>query len=348
MSPLAVEYFLKLRLNTYESTIFKAFVSWMHDNPGYSASFPDLLKHIELHLIEEGDLNTLFTPIPFIDRNFYKNLLNQQQEQANMVQKVVNYNILTETNVFRIIDGEIKTGNVQPVYPKNYFIIDLRNKFLLNCLKLQAVIAQSYTVNVSTDLRSWKCVVDHSKYTCIGLQVLYFRECPVRFIRIQCEYGILSINDNIQALYSTDPFEIDPNTTLIIPNQNVVPTEMSLKWNPNAGGGYTHGEIIDGHIRHKINNHSRITFQFSQPYVIGNMKLRLNEESSYYVDVATMRNGECTRVFAEENVSGWRTATFEKQAVSYIIIVGTKSSSGYFHLYKLECPPIRKFVESYV
>uniref|UniRef100_A0A7E4W3C7 MAM domain-containing protein n=1 Tax=Panagrellus redivivus TaxID=6233 RepID=A0A7E4W3C7_PANRE len=74
-------------------------------------------------------------------------------------------------------------------------------------------------------------------------------------------------------------------------------------------------------------------------YVIGSLKLSLNDESSYYVAVSTNAKN-WTRILTEENVSGWRISIFRKQPVMYIKVVGTKAPSKCFKLYKLECPAI--------
>uniref|UniRef100_A0A7E4VWR3 F5/8 type C domain-containing protein n=1 Tax=Panagrellus redivivus TaxID=6233 RepID=A0A7E4VWR3_PANRE len=100
---------------------------------------------------------------------------------------------------------------------------------------------------MSTDMRNWECVIDHSTYMCMGPQVLFSSERAVRFIRI--EYTDTSnfnnIGADIEALYLTEPFEIDPVTALSIPQQNVIPEEMLETF-------FGKGKIVDGYVRHNI------------------------------------------------------------------------------------------------
>uniref|UniRef100_A0A7E4W2E1 Fibronectin type-III domain-containing protein n=1 Tax=Panagrellus redivivus TaxID=6233 RepID=A0A7E4W2E1_PANRE len=127
---------------------------------------------------------------------------------------------------------------------------------------------------------------------CCRLQALYFEERVVRFVRIQCTDLFLKIDANIEALYSTDPFEIDPETTLVVPNQNIVPTEMSYEWDTVTGGGYIDGYIVDGYVQHEIDSTSMIIFQFLQPYFIGSIKLLLDYTSSFVVAISSNGNGD--------------------------------------------------------
>uniref|UniRef100_A0A7E4UTV9 BACK domain-containing protein n=1 Tax=Panagrellus redivivus TaxID=6233 RepID=A0A7E4UTV9_PANRE len=342
LSPEALEYLLKLRLDEHESTIFKSLVKWMRNNLEHKALFPKFLEHIDLCLIKKKLLDKLFKPQQLIDRNFYENLLKEHQNKANTVQKVVNQNVITGTDDLRIIEGykfwrrEWDTVYLYACIVNPRFIIDLKQQNLLNCIKLTLLDEASYVVSVSKDMCDWERVVDHSDYLCFGPQVLYFEERAFRFIRIQCNARFLKVDPNIEALHSTGPFEIDPITTLIMPNQNIVPTEMEYACS-NTANGYIEGNIMNGYVMHWMDNNSRIIFQFSQPYLIGSIKLLLNYTSSY--SVAIYANGErFTRIFDEKNVSGWRTVTFPKQPVMCIKIVGFKAPSHTFRLHKLECP----------
>uniref|UniRef100_A0A7E4V116 F5/8 type C domain-containing protein n=1 Tax=Panagrellus redivivus TaxID=6233 RepID=A0A7E4V116_PANRE len=235
---------------------------------------------------------------------------------------------------------------MEPEYRKKEIIVDLKNPFLLNCLKLVLKSNASYTVSVSKDARTWKRVINRSKYSCFGRQELYFKARLVRFIRFKSKtYFSMSIDADMEVLYSTKSVEIDPATTIIIPKQNVAPTKMVLMCdihrNSDVSGAYISGNEIDGHMEHGIRHGYRsIILQLSQPYIIGSLKLLLKEESSYYIEVMgiLINKKSWTRVFTEENVSGWRIATFPRQPVAFIKIVGTKAPSDIFRLYKLECP----------
>uniref|UniRef100_A0A7E4W5H5 MAM domain-containing protein n=1 Tax=Panagrellus redivivus TaxID=6233 RepID=A0A7E4W5H5_PANRE len=114
---------------------------------------------------------------------------------------------------------------------------------------------------------------------------------------------------------------------------------MSYRRDLTAKSRFIDGDIINGYIQHRTDKNSRIIFQFSQPYIIGSIRLLLNEECSYYVRVATNNKNWSPRLF-EDNVSGWRLVTFPKQPVTYIKVVGTKAPSNVFRLRQLECPAV--------
>uniref|UniRef100_A0A7E4W7L2 BACK domain-containing protein n=1 Tax=Panagrellus redivivus TaxID=6233 RepID=A0A7E4W7L2_PANRE len=336
LSPLAVEHLLKLRLDTSESNIFIAFVWWMQKNPEHSHAFPRLLELIELHLLDDRHWDMLFKTTELIDRNFCQTLLNEQRILAQRVQKVVDQNLIKSANNIRLINGmktlmeEITSSS--PSYHYRCITIDLKQLFVLNCLKFELKNNESYVIFVSKDMREWECIINY--YGCYGQQILYFDERVVRFINIRFRnrYPKAKIK-NVEALYSTDPFEFDPITTLNVPKHNLVHMKMLLE--PYIVGMQRYGDVTNDHVTHKVNK--SIVYHFSQPYIIGSMKLLLNEESSYYVEVAS-RFGQWNRVFAEENVSGWRIVTFVQQPVLFVKIVGTKAPTEYFHLYKFECP----------
>uniref|UniRef100_A0A7E4V6Q3 BACK domain-containing protein n=1 Tax=Panagrellus redivivus TaxID=6233 RepID=A0A7E4V6Q3_PANRE len=332
LSPLAVKHLLELPLNTLESDIYKALVWWMRMNPMHSNAFPGLLGLVEIHLLTVYQLDMLFLPTLLIDPDFYRSLLTEQRIFAQRVQKVVNKNVIGSKDELRIVNGQKTLENAKlklALARHTYCItIDLKHLFVLNCLKFKLKGNVGYAITVCKYMRNWDCVVDHFDYICTGPQVLYFDECVVRFISIRFQecvsFFTIRVGD-VEALYSTDPFQKDPKTGLCIPKHQLVTMTMIC------------GNLSNDHVRHKVNGDGSIIYQFAQPYMIGSMKLLLNEESSYYVEVAT-HNENWTHVFEEENVIGWRMVTFRKQAVLYIKIVGTKAPLNYFKLYKLECP----------
>uniref|UniRef100_A0A7E4WAR2 CUB domain-containing protein n=1 Tax=Panagrellus redivivus TaxID=6233 RepID=A0A7E4WAR2_PANRE len=114
---------------------------------------------------------------------------------------------------------------------------------------------------------------------------------------------ILQIDTDVNALYSNYYLEIDPDTTLLVPNGNLIVTEK-----------LTVGKVHRWQEIHGVDG--CIVYRFSQPYMIGSMKLLLKDASTYSIAIKT--NKEWKRVFAEEDVSGWRVATFSKQPAVYL------------------------------
>uniref|UniRef100_A0A7E4W8P7 BTB domain-containing protein n=1 Tax=Panagrellus redivivus TaxID=6233 RepID=A0A7E4W8P7_PANRE len=212
LTPTAVEYFLQLRPCASESRILEDLVYWMRQNTESKATFPELLKHIELHLLDNEHFSMLFEPTRLVTRRFFENQLHQQREQAKMVHKVVNQNVVDGV---RVVEGkEIPSENVlKPLKrDENYITVDLKKRFLLNCIKLKLFYHNSYTLSISQDMRDWERVIDHSKYKCSGQQVLYFPERVVRFTRIECKASNWAIDANIEAIYATDLPELDQAT----------------------------------------------------------------------------------------------------------------------------------------
>uniref|UniRef100_A0A7E4WC59 BTB domain-containing protein n=1 Tax=Panagrellus redivivus TaxID=6233 RepID=A0A7E4WC59_PANRE len=346
LSCRALEHLLKHRLNTRESTVFKALVSWMRANPDDSALFPQMLDHIDLYLLEKKEMEVLFKPEELIDRNLCENLLTQQRKRAKEVLKLVNLDVIGGVNGIRIIEGIIcwpskSAIHIEPERRKKVVIVDLKELFLLNYFKLALRHNVSYTVSVSKDARTWECVIDRSNHTCFGWQELYFEARLVRFIRFESTSWFLTIDADMEALYSTKSVEIDPATTIIIPKQNVAPMKMVFRQNASdISGAYISGDETNGHMKHGIRHGYRsIILQLSQPYIIGSLKLLLKEESSYYIKIAatgvdsfTFVKKDWKLVFMETNASGWRTVTFKKQPRlaprAYIVDLAEEDDNG--------------------
>uniref|UniRef100_A0A7E4VS35 BTB domain-containing protein n=1 Tax=Panagrellus redivivus TaxID=6233 RepID=A0A7E4VS35_PANRE len=364
LSPQAVKHVLKLKLNMRESVIFEALVWWMRTYSEHSALFPELLEHVDLYLLEEEQIEMLFKPDQLIDRDFCLNLRNQQEEEAKVVQKIVNENVISSISDLRVVEGTKMSSTYSTVASvaswkqEKPVIIDLKQRYLLNCLKFFIKCNSvrkhlSYTVSVSTDMRDWESIIDYSKYECSGQQNLYFKERAIRFIRIQSDAKYFIIDGKIEALYSLSLPIVDPSSNIIVPVHNFMQFQKLSTWDSRTLGGFISGEIINREInsnfpntreqhknvfiRHKSDDDGSIIYKFHQPYIIGSMKLLLGSKKSYYIETAT-KDENWTLVFAEENVSSMRTATFKKQPVIYIKIVGYSESSEYFYLHnELKC-----------
>uniref|UniRef100_A0A7E4W8Y9 BTB domain-containing protein n=1 Tax=Panagrellus redivivus TaxID=6233 RepID=A0A7E4W8Y9_PANRE len=207
LSPPAVEHILKFRLNAMESVIFEALIHWMRNNDSYKSTFPQLLEHIELHLLGDEQLVWLLEPTELVDASFIRKLLKEQEEKANQVQKVVNKNVINGVDNLRIVEGEKTAEYISPIAPKNFIIIDLKQQFLLNSLKLKFKLHTNYTVSVSKDLRDWECVVNYLNYENNGPQLHSFKQRAVRFIRFECKASRFVLYADIQARYSVNTFK---------------------------------------------------------------------------------------------------------------------------------------------
>jgi len=110
-------------------------------------------------------------------------------------------------------------------------VVELGRLFHLNHIKLVLLerdqSSYSYYVEVSVDQRDWLRIVDHTHYHCRSRQMLYFGGRAVRFIRVvgtqPQRLSPLFTLVCLEAMYSTEApqFEIDPESTLLIPRHNV-------------------------------------------------------------------------------------------------------------------------------
>uniref|UniRef100_A0A7E4W8T9 BTB domain-containing protein n=1 Tax=Panagrellus redivivus TaxID=6233 RepID=A0A7E4W8T9_PANRE len=343
MSAAAVEYLLKERIDAPESVIFEALVRWMRVNPYYWYLFAGFLEHIDLYLLEKRHFDMLVEPINLVDRNFCQKLLTVQKAEAKDVQKIEDKNVINDDNKLRVVEGYVESRHPEEWFnpnKKNHVVIDLKKLFLINCVKLklspEVGSYASYTVSVSTDMRNWECVIDHSKYFCFGQQVLYFLERNVRFIRIQSN-SRFSMETHVEALYSTEPPTIDPVTTLTVPHRNVIELKDFPKWSCDMRGLLTGVYLRDGEMSHRICRQGVMFYRFAQPYMINSFSFLLKEKSSFNIEIFDGNDGWKV-VLQEYDVSGWRIARFKKQPVTIIKIVGIDAPTEAFYMYNFECP----------
>uniref|UniRef100_A0A7E4UTL9 BTB domain-containing protein n=1 Tax=Panagrellus redivivus TaxID=6233 RepID=A0A7E4UTL9_PANRE len=340
--------------------VFYAVVGWMKANPTKSADFPDVLKNVPLYTITLADLAVV--PSDVLDANVFVDLTRQQQvagpacclKDENVVAPKYGVYVVTggDSSFFNdnskgILEHTIKSSD-------DGIFINLDRQFKLNSFKMQLVDTDkqnfSYWIAVSDDNVNWTRVIDHSKYLCRSLQNLYFKPRSVRFIRI-CGTGPVDGTFKIssfEASYTTEPFEVDPETTLVIPSENVALTKK--------GATIVHGlsyytSMIDGFSCYPEGTHHNIgeqgiIVQLPQPYLLDSMKLLLwNQDDgvySYNIKIS-VDQVNWTRVFSEEEVSSWREIHFDRQPVVFIKVTGTYNSV--FHIFRcvyLECPVITR------
>uniref|UniRef100_A0A7E4V388 BTB domain-containing protein n=1 Tax=Panagrellus redivivus TaxID=6233 RepID=A0A7E4V388_PANRE len=337
----AVKYVLGIYFDASEPILFSALVAWMRANPDHSDVFPDLLELIDLCLLKEEHLDAFFKPTNLVDYNVYQKILLAQQGKVKNVQKVVNKNVIKSVSDLCVVEGQKISSTNSTVASLASFrenipiIIDLKQRYLLNCLKffIKTNRKLRYTVSISTNMRNWKRVI-YSKPDCSGQQTLFFKEDAVRFIRIQSDAQYFIIDGKVETYYWT---LLVPTKKPLKPSRNLVRMKM-WKTDSKPAGGFISGKLMNGGISHLIDGTSSIVYKFTKPYMIEKMKLRIGDDKTYYVEVSENK-WDWTPVFFEENVSDWRTVTFKKRPVMYIRIngVGCSDDLEYFTLYKLEC-----------
>uniref|UniRef100_A0A7E4VRT5 BTB domain-containing protein n=1 Tax=Panagrellus redivivus TaxID=6233 RepID=A0A7E4VRT5_PANRE len=213
LSLQGVEHVLKLNLNTSELKVFEALVSWMRQNPDCKASFPELLKHVEVNILTKEQLEILHKPTPVSPTilSCLLDLIDEQKYQSRKLHKIVNKNVITGLQDLRIVEGILANpsspNSTVISHPERIVIFDLKQNYFLNCIKLETFARSTYDVAVSVDGQKWKYVHKKALYCCKPA-VLKFEGRVVRFIRIKAARGTtIQVNPNFEALYLTDNFK---------------------------------------------------------------------------------------------------------------------------------------------
>uniref|UniRef100_A0A7E4V329 BTB domain-containing protein n=1 Tax=Panagrellus redivivus TaxID=6233 RepID=A0A7E4V329_PANRE len=338
-------------LAAFDNDIFHAVVGWMKANPTKSAYFHEILKNVIFDTITVEELATV--PNDIVDANVLADLACQQRIEK----RIPAYQTPDENVTLPKCGVKVITGGRSSFFKKNVgmlkhkivppdegILIDLVRPFLLNSIKMRLLDdfefeTYSYRIAVSVDNITWIRVTDHSKHKCRSLQNLFFKERFVRYIRIvgtASNYGTFEITQ-FEASYTSNPSQIDPETTLIIPSENVALVQK----NAIVTNSYSFSEnsIINGRFR-DYPDKAAYTFKYSgdpftihlpQPYLIDTMKLLLWEDCvySYKIEVSVDQEN-WAQVVSEENVSSWRDIDFEKRPVVFIRLTGTCTNVGSF------------------
>uniref|UniRef100_A0A7E4WCA5 BTB domain-containing protein n=1 Tax=Panagrellus redivivus TaxID=6233 RepID=A0A7E4WCA5_PANRE len=308
--------------------VFEAFMKWVGRNRQDLRLFPfDLLVMIKLECINEHQLLRLNAPVPYMHHTTVTAIV-QSQKEVEHVSMFPDINIAIPDKIFVF-------GN--SVY------IDLEKLYRVNCLKIRIMgeTEHPYTVTVSSDYKTWDCVIDYSKYPCRGFQELRFTDRVVRYVRItSCSIAKFEVDlPQLQILYSTDRVEIDLETSLWSPKQNIATFESGARV-IEGEANMPHALLIhpnDCLSWYKVGDAGLIV-QLPQPYMLNCVKLNFScVPSSYKVEVSSDYY-QWTEVGGETNVREWRKIVFPKRPVMYVKLVGLKEHLfGKFFCRHLEC-----------
>ncbi|KAI1717217.1 f5/8 type C domain-containing protein [Ditylenchus destructor] len=220
--------------------------------------------------------------------------------------------------------------------------IELGRSFIINHIKLwlpdreQRNQTYSYYVEVSMDQKDWVRVIDYTQYLCRSVQNLFFRERVVKYVRIVGTYNSLHGTFNLmgfEAFYTTQPFEVDPTTTLL--------KGVSKSRNILLDGNTDNYDWDDGYTCHQLGS-GAITIQFPQPYMLHSLRLLLwdcdERTYSFYIE-ASCDQVQWTKIVDANRLRSWQTFTFKRIPVVFVRIVGTANSANeVFHLVHFETP----------
>nr|XP_006004592.1 PREDICTED: BTB/POZ domain-containing protein 9 [Latimeria chalumnae] len=210
----------------------------------------------------------------------------------------------------------------------------------------------SYYIEVSMDELDWVRVIDHSNYLCRSWQNLYFPACVCRYVRIVGTHNTVNKVFHLVAfecMFSNKSFTLEKG--LLVPSENVATISacasviegVSRSRNALLNGDTKNYDWDSGYTCHQLGS-GAIVVQLAQPYIIGSLRLLLwdcdDRSYSYYIELSTNQQ-QWIRVADRTKVpcKSWQTITFERQAASFIRIVGTHNTANeVFHCVHFECP----------
>lgn len=362
-----------------EVQIFKAVERWSEANP--KADITEIVKAIRLPLMNYDELLKVVRPSNLLCPNAILDAIEEKHERKDAD---LNYRgvLIPDENVgtvkykAKVMKGEMRTAlldgdsvnydldrgftrhSIEDDTEPEGIVIELGKPSILNTIRLllwdRDNRSYSYYIEASVDDKDWVKIVDHRPYLCRSWQTLHFQPRVCKFIRIVGTFN--STNKvfhlvSFECYYTTKTFDLDRDTGLIIPRENmatignsaIVIEGVSRSRNALLNGDTKSYDWDSGYTCHQLGSGS-IVVQLSQPYVVSSMRLLLWDcdarTYSYYVEVSTNQQNWC-RVAdkTKEQCRSWQTLHFEARPVTFIRIVGTRNTANeVFHCVHFECP----------
>ncbi|KAK6024933.1 f5/8 type C domain protein [Ostertagia ostertagi] len=281
-----------------EIDIFCAIREWVKARPEMQAAAVEMLmKCLRLSLISQRDLLNIVRPSGLFAPDTILDAIEEQDKKRTTD--------LTYRGFLSIPQDGDRGLTRHAIGDEEGIVVQLGRPYIINKIVLQLFDREtrmySYYVEISMDRRDWVRVIDHTKYLCRSRQTLYFYSRVVRYIRVVGTHNSQSNRMfhlvSLEALNSSDEFEIDPKTTLLIPSTNVATIEnnalviegVSRCRNALLNGQNSDYDWDNGYTCHQLNS-GAITIQLPQPYMISTMRLLLwdcdDRYYSYYVEVS--------------------------------------------------------------
>ncbi|KAJ3643696.1 hypothetical protein Zmor_026392 [Zophobas morio] len=206
-----------------------------------------------------------------------------------------------------------------------------------------------YYIEVSTDEKNWKMVVDYRQYACRSVQNLYFEKVITQYIRVVGTHN--SAHNEFHLVFFEAYFKDEiPKIVndIVCPITNVATKDKKAMVVEGVNGAALLDGITSnyGNYTHHVIGSGSIIVQLAQPFMLSSMKLLLwNNDSrfyKYYIEVS-INKSEWTMIADhrnEENKS-WQIIHFSERPIVFIRITGTGASAGTgnaLHLLHFECP----------
>ncbi|CAD6186594.1 unnamed protein product [Caenorhabditis auriculariae] len=375
LSPdVAVQLLLRDSFCASEIEIFRAICSVLEARAQEENKVRSFLKCVRLPLITQSDLLSVVRNSKLIDSDAILDAIAQQSAELLNPALFRGFKFSDENVATAALGAVASVGNGKPCgllseavslserctshsYSSSEgILIELGNPHIINKIVMTLWSREqhySYYIEVSMEKKSWNRVIDYSKYSCHGLQQLYFTPVAVKFIRVVgvgCSPKKFSIC-TFEAVFTTEPFVVDTETNIMVPDFNVAASHrqalvvegVSRCRNTLLNGDVDSYDWDSGYTCHQIGG-GGITIQLPQPFIISTMRILLwdcdDRFYSYYVEVSDdqltwKKIVDRTRM----KCRSWQYLVFEPTRAVFIRLTGTRNSSNeVFHVVHLECP----------
>ncbi|KAM3717719.1 BTB/POZ domain-containing protein [Dirofilaria immitis] len=365
-----------------EIDIFRSVREWIRHHPDQQEDAQMIVARLRLSLIKLDDLLNVIRPSGLVASDAILDAIKERSEKKsgeltyrgfllpniNVMSSAFNATVLTGEGSTTLLSGETNRYDMERGFTTHAIgdknpgiIIQLGRPFIINHIRLllwdRDQRSYNYYVEISMDQEVWVRVVDHTQYLCRSRQMLYFTPRVVNFIRIVGTYNTVNNSFHlvsIEAMYTSEPFDVDPVTTLLVPSANVatiannaiVIEGVSRSRNALINGETSNYDWDNGYTCHQLGS-GAIVVQLPQPYLIDSMRLLLwdcdDRHYSYYVEVSC-DNTIWSRIAdkTQEHCRAWQVLRFDRRPVVFIRLVGTHNSvNEVFHCVHFECPAQR-------
>ncbi|XP_033639361.1 BTB/POZ domain-containing protein 9-like [Asterias rubens] len=360
-----------------EIAIFKAVQAWTRANK--DSNFSEIAKAIRLPLMTMTELLNVVRPTKLLSADDILDAIKVKQESRNVDLNfrgalVLNENIATAKYNAAVTNGDMRASlldgdcmnydldrgftrhPIEDTAKPEGIVIKLGKPSIINKIKLllwdRDMRSYSYYIEASIDEQDWVRIVDHSQYLCRSWQTLFFPPRVCRYVRI---VGVRNTVNKVFHLVSFECMFTDKTLQLekglVVPKESVATIQasasviegVSRSRNALLNGDTKNYDWDSGYTCHQLGSGS-IVVQLAQPYVIDCMRMLLWDcdarTYSYYVEVSTDQN---TWVKVADKTKqacrGWQYLTFQRQAITFVRIVGTRNTANeVFHCVHFECP----------
>uniref|UniRef100_A0A1I7ZJ69 F5/8 type C domain-containing protein n=1 Tax=Steinernema glaseri TaxID=37863 RepID=A0A1I7ZJ69_9BILA len=340
--------------------IFEAISDWINEHGEKSDCYPRIVSLLRMPLIELKDLLHTIRPSKFFSADAILDAI-QEQSEKNSSELVYRGFLWPNTNVATTSHASIVAGEseaaIQDGYSHTNQQDDKMTRHLINDTD-PGIVIQFNRPFILNNIRLMLFDRDQRVFCSYYIeQNLFFSQRVVKYIRIvgtYCSNSQFFSLAHVEAQYTTEPFTVDPATTLLIPTSNVATIQnnalvvegVSRLRNCLINGETNTYDWDNGYTCHQVGS-GAIAVQLPQAYLIDSLRLLLwdcdERYYQYYVEVSVDQK-TWVRVAdkTQEQCRAWQLIRFERRPVVFVRIVGTHNSANeVFHCVHFECPAQR-------